>query len=49
MDELKYSVYEVRFQIKTVVYSLKMLVTGQASKDSSYGTGWYKQYDEYSD
>ncbi|SEQ07796.1 regulator of sigma E protease [Lachnospiraceae bacterium NE2001] len=37
MDELKYSVYEVRFQIKTVVYSLKMLVTGQISKDHLMG------------
>ena len=37
MDELKYSVYEVRFQVKTVVYSIKMLVTGQASKDSLMG------------
>lgn len=36
-DELKYSVYEVRFQVKAVIYSIKMLVTGKASKDSLMG------------
>ncbi len=36
-EELKYSVYEVRFQIKAVVYSLKMLFTGKADKDSLMG------------
>lgn len=37
MDEMKYSVYEVRFQVKTVLYSLKMLVTGKVSKDALMG------------
>ncbi len=37
LDEMKYSVYEVRFQIKTVVISLKMLVTGKLSKDNLMG------------
>ena len=37
MDELKYSALEVRFQIKTVIASLKMLVKGKASKDSLMG------------
>ena len=37
LDEMKYSVYEVRFQIKTVIYSLKMMFTGKASKDDLMG------------
>ncbi|MCR5214612.1 MAG: site-2 protease family protein [Eubacterium sp.] len=37
VEEMQYSVYEVRFQIKAVVYSLKMLVTGKAGKDSLMG------------
>ncbi len=34
---VKYAAYEVRFQLKTVVCSLKMLFTGKASKDSIMG------------
>lgn len=37
VDEMKYSVLEVRFQIKTVFCSLKMLVTGKLSKDDLMG------------
>ena len=37
LDEMKYSALEVRFQIKTVFCSLKMLVTGKLSKDDLMG------------
>jgi len=37
VEELEYSVYEVRLQIISTVCSLKMLVTGQASKDDLMG------------
>lgn len=37
LDELKYSALEVRLQIKTTIYSVKMLVTGHASKDDLMG------------
>ena len=36
-DELKFAVLEVRFQIKAAVSSVKMLVTGHASKDDLMG------------
>ncbi len=37
VDEMKYSVLEVRFQIKTVITSLKMLFSGKLSKDDLMG------------
>ena len=37
LDEMKYSVFEVRFQIKAVLYSLKMMFNGHLSKDSVMG------------
>lgn len=36
-EELKFAALEVRFQMKAVVTSLKMLVTGKASKDNLMG------------
>ena len=37
VDELKYAVLEVRFQIKAAVSSVKMIFTGHASKDDLMG------------
>ena len=36
-EELRYSVLEVRLQIKSTISSVKMLLTGRASKDSLMG------------
>ena len=37
LDELKFSALEVRFQMKAAISSVKMLVTGHASKDDLMG------------
>ncbi len=37
VDELYYSVLEVRFQIKTAISSVKMIFTGKANKDAVMG------------
>ena len=37
VDEMEYSIYEVRFQIKTVICSLKMLVSGKLGGDAIMG------------
>ena len=37
MDELKYSLLEVRFQIKTAICSVRMIFTGKTSKDDLMG------------
>jgi len=40
LEELKFSLYEVRFQIETVIYSVKMMFTGKATvKDLSGPVG----------
>lgn len=36
-EVLKFSLYEVRFQIKSTVASVRMLITGKASKDNLMG------------
>lgn len=36
-EEVKFSLLEVRLQIKTTIYSIKMLITGKASKDNLMG------------
>lgn len=37
LDDLEFSIYEVRLQIKTTIYSVKMLLFGKLSKDSLMG------------